>query len=85
VPDRLRILGIGDAKSRHFASWATRLAEQGHDVHVASSRVNPREGELDDLVVHHQFQELNPRAARAARPALPRTASRRKGSSTSAS
>src|SRR4051794_4309779 len=57
--DRLRILGIGDAKSRHFARWATRLAERGHEVHVASGRVNPREGELDGLVVH-QFQDLDP-------------------------
>ena len=55
----LRILGVGDAKSRHFARWATRLAERGHEVHVASGRVNPREGELDGLVVH-QFQDLDP-------------------------
>lgn len=54
----LRILGIGDAKSRHFARWARRLAERGHEVHVASGRVNPR-GELDGLHVH-QFQELDP-------------------------
>jgi L-malate glycosyltransferase len=59
VSDSLRILGIGDAKSRHFARWATRLSEQGHEVHIASGRVNPREGELDGLVVH-QFQELDP-------------------------
>ncbi|HJQ51264.1 MAG TPA: glycosyltransferase family 4 protein [Gaiellaceae bacterium] len=55
---KLRILGIGDAKSRHFARWARRLAERGHEVHVASGRVNPR-GELDGLRVH-QFQELDP-------------------------
>ena len=55
----LRILGVGDAKSRHFARWATRLAERGHEVHIASGRVNPREGELDGLQVH-QFQELDP-------------------------
>jgi L-malate glycosyltransferase len=54
----LRILGIGDAKSRHFARWARRLAERGHEVHVASGRVNPR-GELEGLHVH-QFQELDP-------------------------
>src|SRR5436305_12144271 len=59
MPDgRFRILGIGDAKSRHFARWARRLAERGHEVHVASGRVNPR-GELDGLEVH-QFQELDP-------------------------
>jgi L-malate glycosyltransferase len=59
MPDgKLRILGIGDAKSRHFARWARRLAERGHEVHVASGRVNPR-GELDGLHVH-QFQELDP-------------------------
>src|SRR6201996_5894652 len=57
--DRLRILGVGDAKSRHFARWATRLADRGHEVHVASGRVNPREGELDGLQVH-QFQDLAP-------------------------
>lgn len=54
----LRILGIGDAKSRHFARWARRLAERGHEVHVASGRFNPR-GELEGLHVH-QFQELDP-------------------------
>ena len=30
----LKILGVGDAKSRHFARWATRLAERGHEVHA---------------------------------------------------
>jgi glycosyltransferase involved in cell wall biosynthesis len=59
VAEQLRILGVGDAKSRHFARWATRLAERGHEVHVASGRVNPREGELDALHVH-QFQDLDP-------------------------
>src|SRR3954452_2006655 len=56
--ERLRILGIGDAKSRHFARWATRLAERGHEVHIASGRVNPRVGELDGLHVH-QYQDLD--------------------------
>ena len=56
--ERLRILGVGDAKSRHFSRWARRLAEQGHEIHVASGRVNPR-GELDGIHVH-QFQELDP-------------------------
>jgi len=59
VDDSLRILGIGDAKSRHFVRWAQRLAEQGHEVHIASSRYNPREGEHDGLVVH-QLQEVDP-------------------------
>jgi glycosyltransferase involved in cell wall biosynthesis len=59
VADSLRILGVGDAKSRHFARWATRLAERGHEVHIASGRVNPREGELDGLHVH-QFLDLDP-------------------------
>jgi glycosyltransferase involved in cell wall biosynthesis len=58
VSSSLRILGIGDAKSSDFARWATRLAERGHEVHVASGRVNPRKGELDGLVVH-QFQDLD--------------------------
>ncbi len=59
MAEQLRILGIGDAKSRHFARWATRLAERGHEVHVASGRVNPREGELAGLHVH-QYQDLDP-------------------------
>ena len=59
MAETLRILGVGDAKSRHFARWATRLAERGHEVHVASGRVNPREGELDGLHVH-QFLDLDP-------------------------
>lgn len=59
MDDSLRILGIGDAKSRHFARWATRLAEQGHEVHIASGRYNPREGELAGLHVH-QYQDLDP-------------------------
>ena len=59
MAESLRILGVGDAKSRHFARWATRLAERGHEVHVASGRVNPREGELDGLLVH-QFLDLDP-------------------------
>jgi glycosyltransferase involved in cell wall biosynthesis len=54
----LRILGIGDAKSRHFARWARRLEERGHEVHVASGRVNPR-GELDGIHVH-QYEDLDP-------------------------
>jgi glycosyltransferase involved in cell wall biosynthesis len=59
VGEPLRILGVGDAKSSNFAGWARRLAERGHEVHVASARVNTREGELDGLVVH-QFRELEP-------------------------
>jgi glycosyltransferase involved in cell wall biosynthesis len=59
VADSLRILGVGDAKSRHFARWATRLAERGHEVHIASGRVNPREGELDGLHVH-QYEDIDP-------------------------
>ena len=59
MAESLRILGIGDAKSRHFCRWAQRLAEQGHEVHIASGRYNPRPGEHDGLVVH-QYQELDP-------------------------
>ena len=59
MAEKLRILGIGDAKSRHFCRWAQRLAEQGHEVHIASGRYNPREGEHDGLVVH-QLQEVDP-------------------------
>ena len=59
MAEPLRILGIGDAKSRHFVRWAQRLAEQGHEVHIASTRYNPRAGEHDGLVVH-QLQEVDP-------------------------
>jgi L-malate glycosyltransferase len=59
VADPLRILGVGDAKSQHFSRWATRLAERGHEVHIASGRVNPRQGELDGVHVH-LLKELDP-------------------------
>jgi glycosyltransferase involved in cell wall biosynthesis len=59
VAEQLCILGVGDAKSNNFARWATRLAERGHEVHVASTRVNTREGELDGIAVH-QFRDLEP-------------------------
>ena len=57
MAEPLRILGVGNAKSRNFAGWATRLAERGHEVHIVSGRVNSRAGELDGLVVH-QFRDL---------------------------
>jgi glycosyltransferase involved in cell wall biosynthesis len=59
VADSLRILGVGNAKSRHFSRWATRLAERGHEVHIASGRVNPRKGEHEGVQVH-QLLELDP-------------------------
>jgi glycosyltransferase involved in cell wall biosynthesis len=59
VADSLRILGIGDAKSRHFVRWAQRLAEHGNEMHIVSGRYNPREGEHDGLAVH-QLQEVDP-------------------------
>jgi glycosyltransferase involved in cell wall biosynthesis len=53
VPEKpLRLLGIGDGRSIIFLRWAWRLAELGHEVHVASDRLSDRPGELDGLVVH---------------------------------
>ncbi len=65
MADSLRILGVGDAKSRHFVRWAQRLAEQGHEVHIVSGRYNPRAG-----------RARRPRRppAPGGRPALPRPA-----------
>jgi glycosyltransferase involved in cell wall biosynthesis len=48
----LRLLGVGDGRSIIFLRWAWRLAERGHEVHVASDRLSDRPGELDGLVVH---------------------------------
>jgi glycosyltransferase involved in cell wall biosynthesis len=59
VGETLRILGVGNARSSNFAHWATRLADRGHEVHVASGSLNMREGELDGVVVH-QFRDLDP-------------------------
>jgi glycosyltransferase involved in cell wall biosynthesis len=56
---RLRILGVGDAKSPHLVRWGQRLAEQGHEVHIASGRHSERPGERDGLIVH-QLQEVDP-------------------------
>jgi glycosyltransferase involved in cell wall biosynthesis len=52
VPRRLRILGIGNARSRHLARWAQRLAREGHEVHVATTRTDLRPGELDGIELH---------------------------------
>ncbi len=56
---RLRILGIGDANSRHLLRWARRLVDRGHDVHLASNRVSPRPGELEGITTH-VFRDLDP-------------------------
>jgi glycosyltransferase involved in cell wall biosynthesis len=52
VAGPLRILGVGDGRSIIFLRWAWRLAELGHDVHVASDRFSDRPGELDGLTAH---------------------------------
>jgi glycosyltransferase involved in cell wall biosynthesis len=60
VPDRpLRLLGIGDGRSIIFLRWAWRLAELGHDVHIVSSRITDRPGELDSITAHNVL-ELSP-------------------------
>jgi glycosyltransferase involved in cell wall biosynthesis len=48
----LRLLGVGDGRSIIFLRWAWRLAERGHEVHIASDRITERPGELDGLVGH---------------------------------
>ena len=53
MPEKpLRVLGIGDGRSIIFLRWAWRLAERGHDVHVASDRISERPGELDGITAH---------------------------------
>ena len=62
MPDRpLRILGVGDGRSLIFLRWAWRLAERGHDVHIVSTRLSERPGELDGLTAH-RFEDLDPLA-----------------------
>lgn len=48
----LRILGVGDGRSVIFLRWAWRLAELGHDVHIVSDRITPREEELAGITAH---------------------------------
>lgn len=48
----LRLLGIGDGSSIIFLRWAWRLAELGHELHVASDRWTVRQEELAGLHVH---------------------------------
>jgi L-malate glycosyltransferase len=48
----LRILGIGDGRSVIFLRWAWRLAELGHDIHIVSDRITPREKELAGITAH---------------------------------
>ena len=66
----LRILGIGDAKSRHFARWATRLAERGPR---GARRVRPRQPARGRARRPRRPPVPGSRsaAARAARAALP--------------
>ena len=53
MPEKpLRLLGIGDGRSIIFLRWAWRLAERGHEVHIASDRLSDRPGELDGIVAH---------------------------------
>jgi glycosyltransferase involved in cell wall biosynthesis len=55
--DRIRLLGMGDAKSLNFLRWAQRLARHGLDVHVVSNRVPPSPALAEGLTVHH-LQDL---------------------------
>lgn len=48
----LRVLGVGDGRSVIFLRWAWRLAELGHDVHIVSDRITPREEELTGITAH---------------------------------
>jgi glycosyltransferase involved in cell wall biosynthesis len=60
VPDRpLRVLGVGDGRSLIFLRWAWRVAERGHEVHVVSTRLSERPGELDGVVAH-RFTDIEP-------------------------
>lgn len=51
--DRIRILGMGDAKSINFLRWAQRLARRGLEVHVVSNRLPPSPALAEGLTVHH--------------------------------
>ena len=55
---RLRILGVGNARSVIFLRWAWRLAERGHDVHVLSDRFSTTPGDLDGLTTY-DIRELD--------------------------
>ncbi|HLM33682.1 MAG TPA: glycosyltransferase, partial [Gaiellaceae bacterium] len=52
APEPLRILGVGDGRSVIFLRWAWRLAELGHQVHIVSDRITPREKELAGITAH---------------------------------
>lgn len=48
----MRILGIGDGRSRHLVRWGQRLADRGHEVHVLSNRLSARRGDFDRISGH---------------------------------
>ena len=50
--DRLRILGVGPGRSINFLRWASRVAERGHEVHLASTQWSERPGDLDGFQLH---------------------------------
>ena len=49
----LRILGVGNVRSINFVRWARRLAERGHEVHLAGERPVERLEDLEGIHVHH--------------------------------
>jgi glycosyltransferase involved in cell wall biosynthesis len=52
VESKLRILGIGNARSVIFLRWAWRLAERGHTVFLVSDRRPQNDRDLDGLELY---------------------------------
>jgi glycosyltransferase involved in cell wall biosynthesis len=55
----LRILGVGNGRSINFLRWGRRLAELGHEVHLASDHFSHVPAELEGLEPH-PIRELEP-------------------------
>ncbi len=54
--ERMRILGVGNARSVHMRRWAKLLAARGHEVHVLSDRMPDGSGQAGG-VTFHSFAE----------------------------
>ncbi len=48
----LRLLGVANGASLNVLRWGKRLQELGHEIHIVTTQIAPREDEREGLVMH---------------------------------
>ena len=48
----LRLLGVANGASLNVLRWGRRLHERGHEIHIVTDRISPRDDEREGLVMH---------------------------------